>query len=175
MTVSEGGTAYAIRPLRGDDPVTISAAMDELGWDKPVSQYEGYLADQRAGVRSVLVATIQDVYAGYVTVWWGEPRYEPFEGIPEIQDFNVLPKYRRRGIGSGLMDAAEALVVERSAVVSIGVGLYADYGSAQRMYARRGYIPDGNGVMYKNKPVPPGEMVRNDDDLTLMFTKTLRS
>jgi GNAT superfamily N-acetyltransferase len=169
-----GNQEFAIRPLRDDDPVIISAALTALGWDKPVSQYERYVEQQRAGERSVLVATVDGEYAGYVTVWWAEPRYEPFRGIPEVQDFNVLPKYRRRGIGSGLMDAAEALVAERSPVVAIAVGLYADYGSAQRMYVRRGYIPDGKGIMYDNQPVPPGEMLRNDDDATLQFTKTLR-
>jgi GNAT superfamily N-acetyltransferase len=163
---------YAIRALRDDDPEVISAAMDALGWNKPVSQYEKYVAQQRAGERSVLVATVEDEYAGYVTVNWKSP-YEPFNGIPEIQDFNVLPKFRRRGIGTGLMDAAEALVAERSDVVAIGVGLYADYGSAQRMYARRGYIPDGAGILYNLQRVPPGEMVRVDDDAILMFTKTL--
>ncbi len=43
-----------------------------------------------------------------------------------------------------LMDAAEARAAERSAIVGLGVGLYADYGSAQRMYARRGYLPTTN-------------------------------
>lgn len=119
------------------------------------------------------MATVDDDFAYYVTVWWGAPRYEPFDGMPEIQDFNVLPKYRRRGIGWGLMDAAEALAAERSPVVGLGVGLYADYGTAQRMYVRRGYLPDGKGIMYDNQPVPPGEMLRNDDDATLMFTKLL--
>jgi GNAT superfamily N-acetyltransferase len=169
-----GGSEYAIRALRDDDPEVISAALTALGWDKPVSQYEKYVAQQRAGERSVLVATIHDEYAGYVTVRWESP-YEPFNGIPEIQDFNVLPKFRRRGIGTALMDAAEAMVAERSDVVAIGVGLYTDYGTAQRMYVRRGYVPDGAGLLYNLKPVPPGEMVRNDDDAILMFTKTLRS
>jgi GNAT superfamily N-acetyltransferase len=163
---------YAIKVLRDDDPKVISAAFTAIGWDKPVSQYERYLADQRAGLRDVLVATVEDEFAGYVTVWWESP-YEPFGGIPEIQDFNVLPKYRRRGIGTGLMDAAEALVAERSDVVGIGVGLYADYGTAQRMYVRRGYLPDGRGILYNGRQVPPGELVRNDDDAGLMFTKQL--
>jgi GNAT superfamily N-acetyltransferase len=87
----------------------------------------------------------------------------------------VLPRFRRRGIGSGLMDAAEALVAERSDVVGIGVGLYADYGTAQRMYVRRGYLPDGRGLVYDGKQVPPGDLVRNDDAANLMFTKSLRS
>ena len=167
-----GGSEYAIRVLRDGDPVGISGAFTAVGWDKPVELYEKYLADQRAGTREVLVATVGDEIAGYVTVWW-ESSYEPFDGIPEIQDFNVLPQFRRRGIGSGLMDAAEARVAERSAVVGIGVGLYADYGSAQRMYVRRGYIPDGRGLIHDGKQVPPGEMVRNDDSATLMFTKSL--
>lgn len=163
---------YAIRALRDGDPEVISGAMAAIGWDKPLAQYEKYLAEQRDGVRDVLVATVDDEYAGYVTVRWESP-YRPFDRIPEIQDFNVLPKFRRRGIGSGLMDAAEALVAERSDVVAIGVGLYADYGTAQRMYVRRGYIPDGRGILYKLQPVPPGEMVRNDDDAILMFSKSL--
>ncbi|TDU91395.1 ribosomal protein S18 acetylase RimI-like enzyme [Kribbella voronezhensis] len=167
------GSEYVIRALRDDDPEVIAAAMAAIGWNKPLSQYEKYVAQQRDGVRSVLVATVDDEYAGYVTVNWKSP-YQPFNGIPEIQDFNVLPKFRRRGIGSGLMDAAEALVAERSDVVAIGVGLYADYGTAQRMYVRRGYIPDGRGILYKLEPVPPGEMVRNDDDAILMFSKPLR-
>jgi GNAT superfamily N-acetyltransferase len=164
---------YAIRVLRDGDPEVISGAMAAIGWDKPVSQYEKYLAEQAAGVRSVLVATVDGEYAGYVTVRWESP-YEPFNGMPEIQDFNVLPAYRRRGIGSGLMDAAEALVAERSDTVAIGVGLYADYGTAQRMYVRRGYIPDGRGILYNLQQVPPGELVRNDDDAILMFSKPLR-
>ncbi|HET6987964.1 MAG TPA: GNAT family N-acetyltransferase [Kribbella sp.] len=164
---------YAIRALWADDPEVMSAAFTALGWDKPVAQYEKYLAEQRAGSRDVLVATVEGEFAGYVTVWWESP-YEPFNGIPEISDFNVLPKFRRRGVGTGLMDAAEALVAERSAVVGIGVGLYADYGTAQRMYVRRGYLPDGRGLVYDGKQVPPGEMVRNDDAAALMFTKRLR-
>jgi GNAT superfamily N-acetyltransferase len=163
---------FAIRALGDGDPEVMSAAFTAIGWDKPVSQYEKYLAEQRAGERDVLVATVDDTFVGYVTVRWKSPY---FGTIPEIQDFNVLPSYRRRGIGSGLMDAAEARVAERSAVVGIGVGLYVDYGTAQRMYVRRGYIPDGRGLMYDNQPVPPGETVRNDDGANLMFTKSLRT
>ncbi|HEY3504637.1 MAG TPA: GNAT family N-acetyltransferase [Actinocatenispora sp.] len=166
-------TGYEIRPLGADDPAVMAAAFAALGWDKPVTQYERYLTEQRAGTRSVLVATVDGRFAGYVTVRW-ESGYPPFGGIPEIQDFTVLPDFRRRGIGGGLMDAAEALAAERSAVVGIGVGLYADYGTAQRMYVRRGYLPDGRGIMYDGRPVPPGTSVPIDDEATLMFTKHLR-
>jgi hypothetical protein len=52
-------------------------------------------------------------------------------------------------------------------IVGIGVGLYQSYGSAQRLYAKRGYIPDGRGVMYKQQPVTPGFDTCVDDDLNL--------
>ncbi|GAA1518839.1 GNAT family N-acetyltransferase [Kribbella lupini] len=163
---------FTIRPLTPSDPAAIFAAFNAAGWEKPLSTFTTYLADEEAGRRSTLVAVQGEHIAGYVTVNWCSP-YEPFGGMPEIQDFNVLPAYRRRGIGGRLMDAAEALVAERSDVVGIGVGLYADYGTAQRMYVRRGYLPDGRGVIYDHRQVPPGELVRLDDDAVLMFTKSL--
>ncbi|TCC10305.1 GNAT family N-acetyltransferase [Kribbella soli] len=165
--------ALEIRPLRVEDPPVLAAAFDAIGWNKPESQYRRYLGEQEAGTRDVLIATVDGEFAGYVTVRWVSP-YEPFDGIPEVQDFNVLPKFRRRGIGSALMDAAEALVAERSPIVGIGVGLYPDYGQAQRMYVRRGYLPDGRGLIYDGRQVPPMETIRNDDSATLMFTKQLR-
>jgi ribosomal protein S18 acetylase RimI-like enzyme len=85
----------------------------------------------------------------------------------------VLPAYRQRGVGSALMDAAERLVATRTSIVGLGVGLYDDYGAAQRMYAKRGYIPDGRGIMYAGEPVPPGESVVIDDDACLMYTREL--
>ncbi|WP_329002793.1 GNAT family N-acetyltransferase [Kribbella sp. NBC_00709] len=160
-----------IRPLRPDDPAVIATAMNAFELNKTKSQYERYLAEQDAGTRDVLVATVDESYAGYVTVRWVSPY---FETIPEIQDFNVLPPHRRRGIGSALMDAAEAKVADRSPLVGIGVGLYPDYGQAQRMYVRRGYLPDGRGLIYDGRQVPPMETIRNDDSATLMFTKQLR-
>jgi ribosomal protein S18 acetylase RimI-like enzyme len=117
---------------------------------------------------------VEEEIAGYLTVRW-ESDYPPFREarIPEIVDLNVLPAFRRRGIASALMDAAEAIIAQRSPVAGIGVGLYADYGAAQRMYVLRGYIPDGRGIFYNREPVIPGEMARVDDELVLYFTKRL--
>lgn len=163
-----------IRHLQRTDISPIAEAFAAIGWNKPASQYEEYLSQQEAGTRTVFVAFIEDEFAGYVTVNWHSD-YPPFRDadIPEIQDFNVLPKFRRQGIGSRLMDAAEARVAEQSPIVGIGVGLYADYGAAQRMYCRRGYILDGRGPFYHDRFVKAGESVRVDDSLVLCFTKQL--
>lgn len=165
-----------IRLLERHDVEPIAAAFAAIGWDKPASQYEQYLAEQQANERVVLVALIDGDFAGYVTIVW-HSHYPPFAAanIPEVVDFNVLPHYRRRGIGSRLMDEAERRIGARSPVAGIGVGLYPDYGAAQRMYVLRGYIPDGRGVAYDGQQVRPGQAVPVDDSLALFFTKALVS
>ena len=171
----QAGTHLEIRSLTRADPKVISAAFSAIGWDKPTSQYERYLNEQTAGDRHVLVAELDGKFAGYATIKW-QSRYAPFveKGIPEVQDFNVLPDYRRRGIGTSLMDRAEELISERSNTAGIGVGLYPDYGNAQRLYVSRGYVPDGRGLTYKCEVLEPMEQTVNDDDLVLYFMKSLK-
>lgn len=161
--------------LQACDIQPIADAFEAIGWNKPASQYRRYLAEQEQARRTVLVAFgSDDRFCGYVTINWRSD-YPPFraEDIPELQDFNVLPRVRRRGIGTRLMDEAERMVRERSPVVGIGVGMDADYGAAQRLYVLRSYVPDGRGLTYKNCPVRRGEWVTVDDGLILHFTKRL--
>ena len=164
-----------IRSLQGGDPPIISAAFESIGWVKPIPQYERYWAEQMAGTRVCLVATMGGEFAGYVTINWvssypgfAEPQ------IPEIQDLNVLPGFRRQGVASRLLDSAETEVAHRSDIVGIGVGLHPGYNPAQRLYAKRGYIPDGRGVTYMDRFVQEGTQVVLDDDLVLHLTKHLR-
>jgi GNAT superfamily N-acetyltransferase len=119
------------------------------------------------------VAAVDGQFAGYVTVNW-TPTYSGFaeQKIPEIQDLNVLPEFRRQGIGTQLLDRAEEEVALRSSIVGIGVGLHPGYNAAQRLYVKRGYIPDGRGVTYRNCPVEEGMQVVFDDDLVLHLTKS---
>ncbi len=164
----------SIQHLKAEDIPIIAAAFAALGWDKPAVQYEGYLAEQQRGERVALVAWQGDEFVGYVSIVWASD-YPPFRdaGIPEIVDFNVLPHARRRGIGSRLMDEAERRIAERSLVAGIGVGLFADYGAAQRLYVKRGYIPDGRGITSHGRRVVWGDAVVVDDDLALYLTKML--
>lgn len=167
--------ALLIRLLEARDIPQIAGAFQALGWNKPAVQYERYLAEQTAGQRLVFVAFTGDSFAGYITLNW-QSGYPPFrtQHIPEIQDFNVLPQFRRQGFGSQLMDHAEQAAAQRADIVGIGVGMYSDYGAAQRLYVRRGYIPDGRGLYFRDHAVQPGEQVTVDDDLVLYFTRQLR-
>jgi GNAT superfamily N-acetyltransferase len=164
-----------IRPLQQEDIVPISEAFARIGWNKPACQYVKYLQEQECGERQVFVAFQDSTFLGYLTVVW-ESHYPPLReaGIPEIVDFNVLPEFRKQGIGSCLMDRAEALISERSEVAGIGVGMDSDYGAAQRLYVKRGYIPDGRGLSYEDVQVVYGQTVTVDDSLVLHFTKRLR-
>ena len=164
-----------VRALDHDDPERIARASEAVGWNKPVETYEGYLAEQAAGLRAVLVAEVDEAFAGYLTIVWRSP-YPHFRerGVPEVKDFSVLPAFRRRGVGTALMDAAETLVRERTSVVGIGVGMDSDYGPAQAMYVRRGYVPDAHGLTSHGRHVRWGDTVKVDDDLVLYFTKSLR-
>jgi GNAT superfamily N-acetyltransferase len=163
-----------IRLLDENDPETISAAFKDIGAGKPVTQYRRYLLEQTADTRICFVATVGGQFAGYVTVNWA-PAYPGFadQKIPEIQDLNVIPRFRRKGVATGLLDRAEQQVAHRSAVVGIGVGLHPGYSSAQRLYVKRGYIPDGRGVFSGNKLVEEGMLAVFDDDLVLHLEKRL--
>ena len=96
------------------------------------------------------------------------------KGLPVIVDLGVLGKYRRRGIAGRLMDAAEQIAGQYADTVWLGVGLHSGYGSAQRMYVKRGYIPDGTGVWYRDRPCEQYETeIANDDDLVLFLSKKI--
>lgn len=168
--------AIQIRSLNKQDPPGIASAFQSIGWTKPEAQFQRYLDEEAAGSRTCLVATINGQFAGYVTVNW-RPTYPGFSDlkIPEIQDLNVLPEFRRRGIASRLLDYAEAQVACRCSVVGIGVGLHPGYSAAQRLYAKRGYIPDAHGITYRNRFVEEGTSVVVDDDLVMHFTRQLPS
>ena len=164
-----------IRTLQQSDIQLIAAAFAKLGWDKPASQYKRYQEEQAAGERVVLVAALNGAFAGYLTILWESPY--PFfwmSGIPEIADFNILPRFRRQGIGTQLMDEAENRIAERASIAGIGVGISADYGAAQILYVKRGYIPDGRGLIKNGQPLMYGNQVTIDHDLTLYFSKSLR-
>lgn len=169
------GAKVVIRSLIETDIPIILTSFSIENWPKPESIFKQYLQEQREGSRLIWVAYEKETFAGYITLKW-QSQYEPFRKgkIPEIMDLNVLPPFRNRGIGSRLLDIAELEASQKSDIIGIGVGLYKDYGAAQKLYIERGYIPDGCGVTYNYKLVVPGTNVSLDDDLVLWLTKNLK-
>lgn len=164
-----------IRDMVKSDAQIITDEEIAQGWHAAVDKYEMRLQHQAEGKSISLVAEYQGNVAGYINIYpnseWGA---FAGQGYPEIVDFGVLEKYRRRGIGGKLMDIAEQIASKYADIVYLGVGMHSGYGSAQRMYVKRGYIPDGTGVWYKDKACEPYDGCRNDDDLILYLSKRLR-
>ena len=164
-----------IRNITAEDPVIMAASFIAIGWNKTIWQFQQYHSLHEEGLRQVLVAFVENVFCGYINIVW-ESEYLPFKdaSIPELQDFNVLPSYQNRGIGTKIMEEAESFIASRSDKVGIGVGMTSDYGAAQRLYVKRGYIPDGRGLTWNNCELSYGDKVTVDDDLVLHLVKQLR-
>ncbi len=165
-----------IRSMESTDARVFTDELAAQGWHPDIAVYMSRLKERSEGRCFALTAEFEGRPAGYVYVYLRADE-GPFKdkGWPVIVDFNVLKKYRRRGIGGRLMDAAERIAGGYADTVCLGVGLCSSYGAAQRMYVRRGYIPDGSGVWYRGRQCVQYETVCTvDDDLILFLYKKLR-
>jgi GNAT superfamily N-acetyltransferase len=177
--IKEDVKTLLIRDLSQEDIPNVVEAFNSINWDKPAALFEQYVTEAEIGGRLIWMAHIDNKFAGYLTLKW-KSLYQSFsdQTIPEIMDLNVLPSFRNMGVGSMLLDTAEAAAASKSDTVGIGVGLYAGedggYGAAQRLYVKRGYIPDGRGVTYNYRTITPGNSYSIDDNLILWLTKKLK-
>lgn len=168
-------TSIKIRPFKEEDISLIVEQFAQHNWHKPITTFEHYWQEQTKGERIIWLAFYDNHFAGYITLKWNSfyPSFKE-QKIPEIMDLNVLPPFRNKGIATLLMDVAEQEVAKSRTVVGIGFGLYDGYGSAQKLYIARSYIPDGLGITYNYARVKPGTKIPLDDDLVLWFTKQLK-
>jgi len=160
-----------IRNMIKSDIESLSHGFMNQGWPGREEILARYFLEQESGEREVLVAEIDGAVAGYITIL-PSAKHGPFASIyPELSDFNVFEPFRNKGIGNRLLEKAEQGVKRFSGKVCLGVGLHLGYGPAQRLYIKRGYIPDGTGVWYRNKPLEMGATSQNNDDLVLYLVK----
>jgi GNAT superfamily N-acetyltransferase len=130
----------------------LADAFAAMPYDKPRAQYERYLAEHVASSRATLVALAGDgddgdAVIGYVNLLWRSD-YSHFAdaSVPEINDLNVRVEWRRRGVASALIAAAESTARAAGCRrIGIGVGATPDYDAARRLYPALGYAYDGHG------------------------------
>ena len=164
-------TTSSIRKMQESDIKNLSRGFISQGWPSREEILTRYFKEQESGEREVLVAEVEGAVAGYITIL-PSAKHGPFaEVYPELSDFNVFEPFRNQGIGNQLLEEAEKRVKLVSIKVSLGVGLHSGYGAAQRLYIRRGYIPDGSGVWYRNQPLGMNATSQNNDDLVLYLSK----
>ena len=164
-------TTCSIRKMQSSDIKDLSRGFISQGWPGREEILARYFLEQECGEREVLVAEIEGAVAGYITIL-PDAKQGPFAGMaPELSDFNVFEPFQNQGIGNLLLEEAEKRVKLISDKVSLGVGLHSGYGPAQRLYIKRGYIPDGTGVWYRNQPLEMNATIQNNDDLVLYLSK----
>lgn len=123
--------------------------------------------------REVLVGEVEGAVAAYITIL-PDAKQGPFAGMaPELSDFNVFEPFQNQGIGNLLLEEAEKRVRLISDKVTLGVGLHSGYGPAQRLYIKRGYIPDGSGVWYQNHQPAMNAVCEDIGELVLYLSKNL--
>ena len=162
-----------IRNMTLDDIKYICEA-DRDTSEENIKYLQNQIESQDEKRSQALLALYNGKIAGYAFLFyklkWGGLGYME---LPGIADLMVFKEYRRRGIASKLMDVAEKLANKYSDKIYLEVCLNSDYGAAQRMYIKRGYVPDGQGVYYESKVCPVDAQCKNDDELTLCLVKEL--
>ena len=166
-------TTCSIRKMQESDIKDLSRRFISQGWPSREEILTRYFKEQESGEREVLVAEIDGAVAGYVTIL-PSAKHGPFaEVYPELSDFNVFEPFQNQGIGNLLMEEAENRVKFFSDKVTLGVGLHSGYGPAQRLYIKRGYIPDGSGVWYRNQPLEMDALCEDIGEWVLYLSKDL--
>ncbi len=143
--------------------------------EKTIAQWTLYFQEHQQGIRKAQIVLQQNSIVGYGHLLF-QSEYPEFKNndIPEIQALWIFDPFRNKGLGTKLIRHLETLACEKGYTkIGIGVGLYKDYGPAQRLYHHLGFSPNGEGVTYKYAPVIAGEAHPVDDDLILWLTKTL--
>ena len=95
------------------------------------------------------------------------------QGLPSVVDLIVFESFRRKGIATKLMDKVEEKASTINNKIYLDVCMNSDYGPAQRLYIKRGYVPDGAGVYYEQRVLGLNEKCCNDDELTLCLVKKI--
>ena len=166
-------TTCLIRKMQTSDVKELSQGFINQGWPGREEILARYFLEQECREREVLVAEVGGTLAGYITIL-PCAKQGPFAEIyPELSDFNVFEPFQNQGIGNLLMEEAEKRVKLISDKVTLGVGLHSGYGPAQRLYIKRGYIPDGSGVWYQNHRPAMDATCEDIGDLVLYLSKDL--
>ena len=166
-------TTCSIRKMQESDIKELSRGFIRQGWPSREEILTRYFKEQESGEREVLVAEVEGAVAGYITIL-PCAKQGPFAEIyPELSDFNVFEPFQNQGIGNLLLEEAEKQVRLISDKVTLGVGLHSGYGPAQRLYIKRGYIPDGTGVWYQNHQPAMNAVCEDIGELVLYLSKNL--
>jgi GNAT superfamily N-acetyltransferase len=164
-----------IRPIQSEDVKVIITDFCPPWSTKEdfTKTWENFFRQHEAHIRTVAVVEKGGEIAGYGSLL-RQSECPYFKNIPEINTLWIGEKYRGQGLGTKLIGWLEQLAKKEGYVnIGIGVGLYEDYGAAQKLYHKLGFKSIGHAVTYKGEPVKPGEKYPMDDELIFRMSKEL--
>ena len=154
-----------IRALGGDELEALADSMPARPFEKHRERFE----QQRRGEIVYLVAWENGAAVGHELLRWRGRL-----GYPQVEDLFVSPDRRDHGIGTQLLEAAEAEARERG-FGRVGLGVAVDNDRARRLYARRGYAPAEAKPYLVTYPAYGDDGIqRVVNELTLFLVKELR-
>jgi GNAT superfamily N-acetyltransferase len=147
-------------------------------WSTPAANrkvWDDYYYEQEEHLRDVFLLEKEHVTIGYGSILYQSKYYWFKEAqIPEIDSLCIAALHRNHGHGTHITHHLENIARNKGfSQIGIAVGLSKDYGPAQKLYAKLGYIPDGNGITSHYISVDRGKSYPVDDDLLLWNIKTL--
>ena len=160
---------------REDIERILAAESGKFILDNDRKRFEKHFDEQERGLRTVIIAEQDGEYAGRVILLHSASNVVfKKDNIPEVLGLSVLEKFRQQGIGTELMNRIEEAAGKISDTVCLGVGISEYDGAAQRLFVKRGYIPDGSGAWYGRQAAHRAGRIDDIGSLTLYMSKKLR-
>src|SRR3990170_7152178 len=106
--------------------------------EETIEKWTRYLDEQQKNTRNACIVEQQGKIIGYGHLLpYSEYPHFRNNSIPEINELWVYEDDRKKGVGTLLIGHLEQLAKHQGYdQIGIGVGLYRDYGPAQRLYFR---------------------------------------
>jgi GNAT superfamily N-acetyltransferase len=172
MTGEQTETWLTFRVVQPHEIGQVEQEVQEAFFSGDEATIHAHFADHENGASTTILGYEAGRLVGIVTIRW-QCRYPLFRErqIPLIQNIEVRYEDRGRGLGGRMLARAEQEIARRSPLAGLVVGISEDYGPAQRLYARRGFLPDGRGLCRQYTPLKVGDVVTVDHDLLLWLVK----
>jgi GNAT superfamily N-acetyltransferase len=170
--VEKPGTRLTFRVVQPQEIAQVKQEVKEAFFSGDEATINANFEDHENGASTTILGYEAGRLVGIVTIRW-HCRYPPFHArqIPLIQNIEIRYEDRGRGLGGQMLERTEQEIARRSPLAGLVVGIFDAYGPAQRLYVKRGFVPDGRGVCHDHTPLKLGDVVTVDHDLLLWLVK----
>ncbi len=153
MTESSAGLVVEVRPVTEAELPAVAEHLDQMRY------FADRLAKQRQGRGVLLVAWAEHAAVGDIYLRLEGPDEDDLAelgDVPLLSHLEVLPEYRKQGIGTRLMQRAERIAWERG-YDRIALGVTDDNTDAIRLYLSCGY------ELWQPEPIETYREIFRDD------------